>query len=139
MNGGHMVDKVKDSKSEEKLPASETRIGGSKGIRPGRPKGAKNKSTLIREAIQGDFDKMLETKAKKIFEVVADQALEGCRQSQKMILDRVVATMHASPEKDGANKFAGGINITIGAMPGQSVEVSEDISDAEYEVIPEDA
>ena len=106
---------------------------GNRGM--GRKKGSKNKSTLLKEALRGDFDKMLTQKAAQIFNVVADQALDGCRQSQKMILDRVVPTVHAESDKD-KNPFANGINITIGSFEqSKSVKVSPDIVDAEYEEI----
>jgi hypothetical protein len=103
----------------------------------GRPPGAKNKATLLREAIAGDFDRMLEQKAKRIFEVVANQALDGCRQSQKMILDRIVPTVHAESDKDKGNKFSGGVHITIGSLEGAQVSVSPDIEDAEYTQVEE--
>ncbi len=106
----------------------------------GRPAGSKNRSTLLKEAIAGDFDIMLADKAKLIFNVVADQALDGCRQSQKMILDRIVPTVHAKPDDDGGNKFGGGVHITIGSLegtPSAQVNVSPDIEDAEYSEIQE--
>ena len=102
----------------------------------GRQKGAKNKSTLLKEALRGDFDNMLQEKAKAIFNVVADQALEGCRQSQKLILDRVVPTVHAESDKKDDNKFSGGVVINIGSLEdARSVSVSPDITDADYEEI----
>lgn len=111
---------------------TDTRIGGANGIKPGRPKGAKNKSTLLKEALRGDFDDMLVKKAKQIFNVVADQALDGCRQSQKMILDRVVPTVHAESDKD-KNPFSGGIVINIGSLEDQkSVTIDGDFEEAEY-------
>lgn len=99
----------------------------------GRPPGAKNKSTLLKEALAGDFDDMLQSKAKAIFNVVADQALEGCRQSQKMILDRVVPTVHATSDED-KNKFSGGVHITIGHLGTPNATV--DIADGDYEEVP---
>jgi hypothetical protein len=118
---------------------TDTKIGGGKGIAPGRPKGAKNKSTLLKEALRGEFDEMLKKDFKKVLSVVVDQALDGCRQSQKLIIDRVVPSVHAVSDKDD-NKFAGGFTINIGMLEsGKSVTVSPDIQDAEYtEVTDED-
>ena len=112
-----------------------TRIGGDKGIAPGRKKGSKNKSTLLREALVHGFEEELERDFIKVVRIVMEQAIEGDRQSQKLILDRVVPTVHAASDKD-ANPFSGGINITIGSLESQkSISISADIEDAEYETI----
>ena len=104
--------------------------------RGGRKKGSKNKSTLLREALRGDFDNMLQQKAKAIFNVVADQALDGCRQSQKLILDRVVPTVHAESDKKDGNKFDGGIVINIGSLEdSKAVTIDQDVSDGSFEEI----
>jgi len=49
--------KAKLSTSEAKLPA--TKIGEANGISTGRPKGAKNKTTLVKEAIKGHWDELM--------------------------------------------------------------------------------
>ena len=121
-------------------PASNeaTRIGGEKGIKPGRKKGSKNKSTLLREALNNNFEEQLAQKFHQVVNVVLDQAInEGCRQSQKMLLDRIVPTVHAESDKE-KNPFAGGINITISSMENKTVNVSPDIVDADYETIEEE-
>ena len=109
-----------------------TRIGGDKGIAPGRKKGSKNKSTLLREALTNDFEEQLKTNFIKVVNVVLEQAVDGCRQSQKLILDRVIPTVHAESDKD-KNPFAGGISITIGSLEQQTaVKVIPEPLDAEY-------
>ena len=127
----------KDAPKEEKFPS---RIGGSKGIKAGRQKGVKNKSTLLRLALTEDFDKELEKNFKGIIRAVAQQALDGCRQSQKLIIDRIVPAVHAESDSDKGAKFAGGIHITIGSLEdSKEVHISEDIVDVEYEEIEEDS
>lgn len=117
--------------TDEKKPMP---VGAKNLQRGGRKKGAKNKSTLLKEALRGDFDVMLQNKAKAIFNVVADQALEGCRQSQKMILDRVVPTVHAESDKKDGNKFDGGIVINIGSLEdSKAVTIDQDVSDGDFE------
>lgn len=131
-----MSDKPKELSKAAKAPDLSTRIGQKNGPPAGRKKGSKNKSTLLREALQGQFDDMLQQKARQIFDVVADQALDGCRQSQKLILDRIVPTVHAVGDKDEKNKFAGGVTVVIGDLQqGKSVSVKPDIEDAEYDEI----
>lgn len=110
---------------------------GNRGM--GRKKGSKNKSTLLREALTNDFEAQLQTNFKAVIETVINQAInEGCRQSQKLIIDRVVPTVHAESTKD-KNPFAGGISIVIGSLEQQkSVTVSPDIVDAEYEELEQE-
>lgn len=110
-----------------------TRIGGANGIAPGRKKGSKNKSTILREALTHNFEVQLEQQFSKVISVVMEQAIEGCRQSQKLLIDRVIPTVHAENEKDKKNPFAGGISITISSLENQSVKVSSDVIDADYE------
>lgn len=119
-------------------PKGETKIGGPRGIKPGRQKGAKNKSTLLREALTNDFEEQLQKDFLKIVKVVITQAKEGCRQSQKLLLDRVVPTIHAESDKDPSSKFLGGVTIVIGSLENhQAVEVEQSI-DAEYTINQED-
>ena len=111
-----------------------TRIGGANGIAPGRKKGSKNKSTILREALTNNFEAQLEQDFSKVIQVIMHQAIhEGCRQSQKLLIDRVIPTVHAENEKDKKNPFAGGISITISSLENQSVKVSSDVIDADYE------
>ena len=107
---------------------------GNRGM--GRKKGSKNKSTLLREALNNNFESQLQESFHKVVEVVISQAVnEGCRQSQKLLLDRIVPTVHAESNKD-KNPFANGISITIGSFEeSKTVSVSSDISDAEYEEV----
>ena len=128
-----MTDDVKD----ETHPS---RIGGSKGISAGRPKGAKNKSTLLRLALTEDFDKQLEKDFKAIIRVVAEQAKDGCRQSQKLLIDRVIPSVHAESDKGKDNKFSGVVHVHIGSLEdSQSVQVSEEPLDGEFEEVEEDS
>lgn len=114
----------------------DTRIGSPNGIAPGRKKGSKNKSTILREALTNDFEQQLQQNFKQVIEVVISQAInEGCRQSQKLLLDRVIPTVHAESEKDKGGKFSGGISITIGTLEPQTVTVTPDVIDGDYEEV----
>ncbi len=105
---------------------------GNRGL--GRKKGSKNKSTLLKEVLNNDFEEQLQARFSKVIHVVLDQAVDGCRQSQKMILDRVIPTVHAESDKDDKNKFSGGVTIVIGSLEDQTaITVSPDTIDAEYE------
>jgi hypothetical protein len=120
---------------KQKLP---TQIGGERGIKPGRRKGSKNKSTIVREALANDFEEELQKDFHKVIRAVIDQAIDGCRQSQKLLIDRIVPTVHAESDKE-KNPFAGGVHITVSNMGTEtSVSVSQDIEDAEYEDITDE-
>ena len=107
--------------------------------RGGRMKGSKNKATLLKEALRGNFDDLLETKFKQILNVVAEQAVDGCRTSQKLILDRVIPTVHAESDDKSKHKFSGGISITIGSLENQTIDIqSNNVMDGDYTTIEED-
>ena len=105
----------------------------------GRKKGSKNKSTLLREALTNDFEQQLQENFRDVITTVMNQAInEGCRQSQKLILDRVIPTVHAESEKDAKNPFAGGISITISNLENQTVTVVPDVVDGDYTEIEQE-
>ena len=82
--------------------------------KPGRQKGSKNKKTLAREARVAGFERQMLEYGHEIIQAVCEQAIDGCRQSQKMWLDRIVPVMKAS---DGeGNKSQNSFQITIGRL-----------------------
>lgn len=89
----------------------------------GRKKGSKNKTTLLREAIEQDATDILVRELPKIVEVVVDQAKQGNLKAAKMILDRAIPIRKAEDNTDN-NKGFGGINIIIGSLEdGKSVTI----------------
>ena len=103
--------KAKLSTSEAKLPA--TKIGEANGIQGGRPKGAKNKTTLVKEAIKGHWDELMITKARAVFDKTVELALEGDTQCIKMIMDRAVPVSKAVDITASDIGQTGGITIVI--------------------------
>jgi hypothetical protein len=59
-------------------------------LKAGRPKGAKNKTTLFKEAMKEGFENLLETEGKKVFEAVVSKAKDGDMTAAKLILDRII-------------------------------------------------
>ena len=124
-----MVNDVEDKVSSN----VSTQIGGEKGISPGRKKGSKNKSTILREALTNNFEDQLQEKFALVIETVINQAInEGCRQSQKLLIDRIIPTVHAESDKD-VGGFTGGISITKSSLENQTVKVTPSVIEAEYE------
>lgn len=63
----------------------------------GRPRGSKNRKTLMRELEAKELAKIVDVSKSHLVErlpsvvmVVVEQALDGCRASQKLILDRAI-------------------------------------------------
>jgi len=84
---------------------------GKSGNPLGRPKGSKNKSTLLREAMQQKADRLLSRKVPKVLEVVIAAAIAGDMSAAKMILDRAVPVKRAD---DGtADEGKAIVQITI--------------------------
>jgi hypothetical protein len=86
----------------------------------GRPKGSKNKSTILREAMESKTDRMLSREVPKVLKVVIAAAIDGDMTAAKMILDRAVPVIKAGDGVDPG--LQGGINITITNLTADSTK-----------------
>lgn len=103
----------------------------------GRPKGAKNKDTLFKELMTGEFQQIAEQNIKKTFEVLFEEAHEGNMQAIKMVLDRVVPVTKAVDLADMEKKGLT-ISINVGNLEDTvSVSADEPI-EAEFEEVEDD-
>ena len=84
---------------------------GKSGNPLGRPKGSKNKSTILREAMLAKTDRMLSKEVPKVLMVVLEAAKNGDMSAAKMILDRAVPVKKAGADDDALPQ--GGIHISI--------------------------
>lgn len=84
---------------------------GQSGNPRGRPKGSKNKSTLLREAMQTKADRMLSKEVPKVLAVVIAAAKSGDMSAAKMILDRAVPVKKADDGDGDSGKQL--VQITI--------------------------
>lgn len=94
------------------LTSKDTRFpAGVSGNPGGRPKGSKNKSTLLREAMEQKVDCKLSREIPQVLDVVIRAAKSGDMSAAKMLLDRAVPVQKAT---DGADKGpTSGITIRI--------------------------
>ncbi len=122
--------------TEPKKKSSLYKKGKSGNLR-GRPKGVKNKSTLLQEALRTKSVDFMMEHLQAILEAVVVEAEKGNMQAAKMILDRAIPVKKAV-EVSASDKGFGGVNIIIGSLEDQKVEVIEesDIVDAEFEKEP---
>lgn len=101
----------------------------------GRPKGSRNKATILREKMERKVSIKLSKAGPKVVDKVVDQAIkDGCRQSQKMILDRISPTKKA---EDGNERGAANVTINIKTLTRDNVDevVNGVVIDGEAEVI----
>lgn len=108
-------------------PKGLTKIGSEQGISAGRPKGAKNRTTLVKEALKGGWDDLMIKKARDVFEKMVDMALDGDTQCIKMVMDRAVPVTKAVDINAADLTKTGGIVIHIEKLvtepaKGQDIE-----------------
>lgn len=93
--------------------------GGSKKPRghnlKGRPKGAKNKTTIFKEIMHEGFEASMQKKFQKVIKVVIDKAIEGDMKAAKMLFDRVIPVSKAV-DLDSLGKKGISISIYVGEM-----------------------
>lgn len=106
---------------------------GVSGNPAGRPKGSKNRTTLLRQAIEGDMVERLSTDAIDILEVAIELAKKGDQACIKILMDRLLPTRKAADEdtKSGVK----GINIVVQNMSKESTTTIDGttIEEEEYE------
>ena len=81
----------------------------------GRPKGAKNKSTIYKEIMHEGFEASMAKKFKKVVDVVIAQALTGDMKAAKMLFDRVIPVSKAV-DLDSLGKKGVSISVYVGEM-----------------------
>lgn len=95
---------------------------GKSGNPRGRPKGSKNSTTILKEALKQDFDKALQKDFSKIMKAIVDKAKEGDMVAAKMILDRVVPVTKAI---DFGAKGGENLGITIKVENMATAQIDE--------------
>lgn len=85
---------------------------GVSGNPAGRPKGSKNKITLMKLALEGDLRVQLGKSAREILEIAIKKALEGDAQMIKLLVDKMIPTSKASEDEPTKEK----IQINIGRL-----------------------
>ena len=91
---------------------------GKSGNPKGRPKGAKNKETLLQEVLVTNSTNLMVKSLEKIVKAVIEKANEGDLAAAKMILDRIIPTKKAQDinAANGDGKFI--VNVNVEPMSG---------------------
>lgn len=95
--------------SDLQKPSSQWAKGQS-GNKKGRPKGSKNKTTLVKEQIEAGLVAEAEADALEIYRTTVELAKQGDTTCLKMLMDRY---WPAGRKEDKAEKAPGGVNIII--------------------------
>lgn len=98
---------------------------GESGNKKGRPKGALNKATEYKLAVQSAMEEEMMEKAIELIKITMDDAINGCVASRKMILDRLLPTKKAVDA--AASKDKGDIYISVGVKPKETVEINGEV------------
>jgi len=93
----------------------------------GRPKGSKNKKTLIEAAVQTALIDELEQDAMEIYQKAAEMAKDGDKTMIKLFLQRLLPELKAEGGSDG-NKSVGGIQIVVNQTDSSPKDVSEAVT-----------
>ena len=120
---------AKKKQSKAKKAPKKSLIGQEKGIPAGRPKGAKNKTTLVKEATKGHWDELMMTDAKRVFQAVVEKALDGDTSCMKMILDRAVPVTKAVDIDAITSAGNKGITIHIEKLVADTGRAGDEIED----------
>lgn len=107
---------------------------GVSGNPAGKPKGIKNRATLVQEAIKQQAEDLLIRYLPDVVEEVIQQARKGNMVAAKMLLDRAIPVKRAVEisNKDGKDF---GVKIIIESLVTHETksEEEEEAEDAEYE------
>ena len=139
-----------DIKPDIKL---DTKIGSPLGISAGRPKGAKNKTTLFKEVMKNGFEEEMQKEFFAVMRAVIHKAkgppsrdkdgellrgedgevlyLDGDSSAQKMLFDRAVPVTKAVDINASDIGKTGGVTIHIEKLVADTGRIGETIEDGE--------
>jgi len=88
----------------------------------GKPKGAKNRTTLIKQAIEGDMIDAVKEDVIAVFQKGVAMALAGDQAMIKLIVDKFVPNAKAGENEK--SKGIGGINIIVQGMESPAIDIT---------------
>lgn len=107
-------------------------VKGVSGNPAGRPKGSKNKITLMKLAAEEAIRDSYDVSIKDVLGLIIAQALDGDRPSQKMVWDAVMSKS-ANPEDKNAGKGQGIVVKTMNITPPAAAKGA--LIEGEYDVV----
>jgi len=104
------------------------------GSKRGRPKGSRNKKTILQEAIRTQSEELILKHLPEIIIATVEEAKKGNMQAVKLLLDRVIppkrAVEFSTKDEDGLK-----VNIVVESLVTHETKEIEEEEDAEFEEI----
>lgn len=111
------------SKKEKELTPREV---SNKNLKPGRPKGAKNKTTLFKEAMRDGFEERLMKDGMKVFDACVQKAIDGDTTAMKILMDRIIPVQEVTQGSGAGSKEViiniSGLSANVDIMEPETVE-----------------
>lgn len=93
---------------------------GQSGNPNGRPKGSRNKITLMKVALEGDLRERLRPQAHDVLQKAIDMALGGDTSMIKLLVDKMIPTSRSVDEEPAKEK----VQIFIDRLPNERPAIS---------------
>lgn len=105
-------------KKTEVIVKKDTRFKkGQSGNPAGRPKGSKNRTTLIKQAIEGQLVEELSQEAVVVMKKAIEMAKKGDQAMIKLVIERVLPLRRATDDDDRHATPA--VNIVVNTLTGK--------------------
>lgn len=105
---------MEDNKTQALAPRSTKFVKGQSGNPNGRPKGSKNKITLMKLALEGELRAQLKPHMADILTQAITKAMQGDPQMIKLLLDKTLPTTKAGEDEAPAKEK---VQIFIDRLP----------------------
>lgn len=108
-------------------------VKGKSGNPLGRPKGSKNKITLMKLALEGELRQQLKHDAQEILQIAISKAKEGDAAMLKLLIDKMLPTSRASDDEPTKER----VQVIVSQLNGREQEVKGRTFTAEGDEIDE--
>lgn len=93
---------------------------GQSGNPLGRPKGSKNKITMLKQVLEGELRSQLAPQMAQVLAKAIEMALDGNESMIKLLVDKTVPTTKVD---DSESNEGGKIQIMIGKLPDRAEDI----------------
>ena len=106
-------------------------VKGVSGNPLGRPKGSKNKITLMKLALEGELRTQLKHDAQEILQVAIQKAKDGDTAMLKLLVDKMIPTSKSTDDEPVKER----VQVFVSQLAGRESEVKGRVFNAEGEEV----